>query len=148
MTIFYAGEENLTPEQLGQIEAAVAMVLQVEGLQQPGEVSISLVSEDEIHELNLEYRGKDQPTDVLSFPQLDSLEEARTMKYLFLGDIVISLTQVARQAEEYGHSEARELSYLTVHSLYHLLGFDHETDDDKAEMRSKEKKIMQMLEEL
>lgn len=146
MTIYYDGDQHLSQAQQEQIERILETVLTVENLLQAGEVSISLVSDDEIRQLNRDYRNKDQVTDVLSFPQVESLDEARQANYLFLGDIVINLDQVIRQAKEFQHSEARELSYLTVHSLYHLLGFDHETDDEKLAMRKKEKHIMQILE--
>ena len=146
MTIYYDGDQHLSQAQQEQIERILETVLTVENLLQAGEVSISLVSDDEIRQLNRDYRNKDQVTDVLSFPQVESLDEARQANYLFLGDIVINLDQVTRQAKEFQHSEARELSYLTVHSLYHLLGFDHETDDEKLAMRKKEKHIMQILE--
>lgn len=146
MTIYYDGDQHLSQAQQEQIERILETVLTVENLLQAGEVSISLVSDDEIRQLNRDYRNKDQVTDVLSFPQVESLDEARQANYLFLGDIVINLDQVIRQAKEFQHSEARELSYLTVHSLYHLLGFDHETDDEKLAMRNKEKHIMQILE--
>ena len=148
MTIYYDGQYKLTPEQKDWIERALETVLRVEGLDQAGEVSISFMDYEAIRQLNLEYRQLDATTDVLSFPQLESLAEAKTLDYLFLGDIVINLDQVARQAGEYGHSQARELSYLTVHSLYHLLGFDHLADDDKQQMRQKEKVIMELLEEI
>lgn len=146
MTIYYDGDQHLSQAQQEQIERILETVLTVENLLQAGEVSISLVSDDEIRQLNRDYRNKDQVTDVLSFPQVESLDEARQANYLFLGDIVINLDQVIRQAKEFQHSAARELSYLTVHSLYHLLGFDHETDDEKLAMRKKEKHIMQILE--
>lgn len=147
MMIYYDGEEHLTDDQRRWIELSLETVLQVEGLDQDGEVSISLVSADDMQALNLEYRGKDQTTDVLSFPQVISLEDAKQLDYLFLGDVVINLEQVSAQAKDFGHSEARELSYLTVHSLYHLLGFDHEIPEDKERMRAKEKHIMTLLEE-
>lgn len=146
MTIYYDRDQHLSQAQQEQIERILETVLTVENLLQAGEVSISLVSDDEIRQLNRDYRNKDQVTDVLSFPQVESLDEARQANYLFLGDIVINLDQVIRQAKEFQHSEARELSYLTVHSLYHLLGFDHKTDDEKLAMRKKEKHIMQILE--
>ena len=147
MTIYYSGDERLSPAQRTLIERSIAAVLAAEGLEQAGELSLSLVSAAEIQQLNAEYRGKDAVTDVLSFPQVESLDQARTETYLFLGDIVINLDQVALQAAEYGHSEARELAYLTVHSMYHLLGFDHEVEADKQAMRQKEEEIMQVLEE-
>lgn len=148
MTIYYDGDEHVAAQEKAWIEQALAAVLAREGLDQPGEVSISFVSDEAIRELNRDYRAQDKVTDVLSFPQYDSLAEVRQADYLFLGDIVINLDQLARQAAEYGHSLAREVSYLSVHSLYHLLGFDHQTDQAKAEMRAKEDYIMHLLEDL
>lgn len=148
MTIYYDGDESVAAEEKAWIEQALAAVLAREGLDQPGEVSISFVTDEAIRELNRDYRSQDKVTDVLSFPQYDSLAEVRQADYLFLGDIVINLDQLARQAAEYGHSLAREVSYLSVHSLYHLLGFDHQTDQAKAEMRAKEDYIMHLLEDL
>jgi len=90
------------------------------------EVSVVLVNNAEIHELNLLHRNMDKPTDVLSFPMDD--EET-------LGDIVISLEQAQIQANDYGHSLEREVGFLTVHSMLHLFGFDHETsEEDEVEM--------------
>lgn len=147
MTIYYSGDEALSQVDRALIEQSLAEVLSVEGLDQDGEISILLVSSEEMHELNHSYRAVDRTTDVLSFPQVESIEEAKSLNYLFLGDIVINLEQVKLQAEEFGHSQARELSYLTVHSLYHLLGFDHEIEADKTKMRAKEDFIMARLEE-
>lgn len=146
MTIYYDGEDQLTEDSRSWVEQAIQTVLQVEGLDQDGEVSVSFVSSDEIQALNREYRQIDSVTDVLSFPQVESLAEAQQLDYLFLGDIVINLERVAAQAIEYGHSQARELMYLTVHSVYHLLGFDHEQPDDKKEMRAREDQVMVQLE--
>ena len=100
--------------------------------------------------LNKEYMGRDGATDVLSFPQLSFDEDKcifeESMTYngdnLLLGDIVISLERAAEQAEEYGHSERREVGFLTVLSMLHLLGYDHMEDADREEMQAKEKKIL------
>ena len=107
------------------------------------EVSVTLVDGKTIRELNKEYRGVDKVTDVLSFP-LDFGSEL-DMPITPLGDVVINLEKIKEQAEEFGHSEMRELSYLTVHSLLHLLGFDHIADEDRKDMREKEKEIMKAL---
>ena len=109
--------------------------------------------EEGIRKLNAEARGKDAVTDVLSFPNLDGILEKPIRKAdfpfdadeegnLFLGSIVICRKRAAEQAEEYGHSLRRELYYLAVHGLCHLLGYDHETDEDKAQMRAREEKIL------
>ena len=103
------------------------------------EVSVSFVGDDEIHELNRDYRGVDRTTDVLSFPMDDEFTN-------MLGDIVININKVIEQAKEYGHSEKREISYLTVHSCLHLMGFDHEEEEDKKEMRAVEDRVMEKLE--
>lgn len=114
------------------------------------EISLSFVSLDEIHELNRDYRGVDRPTDVLSFPMFESLEEMEEMQRqtggeIPLGDVVICMDKIKEQAQEFGHSEERETVYLFTHSVLHLLGYDHETDEDKAEMRAREEEIMEAL---
>ena len=111
------------------------------------EISLSFVSMDEIHALNRDYRGVDRPTDVLSFPMIEDFEELDEMyggagAELLLGDVVICLEKALQQAEEYGHSKEREIVYLFTHSVLHLLGYDHMTDEDKKEMRAREEKVM------
>ena len=108
-------------------------------------LSVSFVDKDEIHSLNRQYRGVDSVTDVLSFPQFDSFEYLTDWGEVSLGDVVICREKAQEQAEEFGHSYDRELIYLFVHSVFHLLGYDHETDEDKAEMRAKEEKVMSSL---
>jgi probable rRNA maturation factor len=103
------------------------------------EVSISFVSDGEIQELNNKYRGKNKPTDVLSFPSA----EIPDCGVFCLGDIVISAETAVRQADEYGHSFERETAFLTVHGILHLLGLDHETDtSDEAVMEEIQGKIL------
>lgn len=114
------------------------------------EISLSFVSLDEIQQLNREYRAIDRPTDVLSFPMFESYEEMENMQRLTggeipLGDVVICMDKIKQQAEEFGHSQERETVYLFTHSILHLLGYDHETEEDRAEMRAKEEEIMEGL---
>ena len=118
------------------------------------EISLSFVSLDEIHTLNREYRGVDRPTDVLSFPMFGSIEELETVCALQdgeegqevpLGDVVICMDKIREQAEEFGHSQERETVYLFTHSVLHLLGYDHETEEDKRVMRAREEEIMEEL---
>ena len=134
---------------LDQIEAmaykTIEEVLRVEDFTSHVEVSLTLVDKDEIHSLNRDYRGVDRPTDVLSFPMDDEIFPGEEDVDLILGDIVICLDIAKAQAEEYGHSLDRELSYLICHSTLHLLGYDHMEDDEKAIMRGKEKEIMKNL---
>ncbi len=95
--------------------------------------SIIFVEDEEIHKINKEYRGIDRVTDVISF----AFEDSKDIEYndiRLLGDIYICIPQMKRQAEEYGHSEKRELSFLAVHGLLHLLGYDHMNEKDEKEM--------------
>lgn len=103
------------------------------------EVSILMCDDAVIHPLNRDYRGKDRPTDVLAFAQR---EGGFTADQGILGDVVISVETAARQAEERGHSVAREVRILLVHGICHLLGYDHERDDDAEVMEAKEREIL------
>lgn len=114
-------------------------------------VNIILTTPKEIQAINKTYRNIDKPTDVLSFPMFEKseLQEYLTSKdngiVEVLGDIVISIDKVIEQAEEYGHSFERELSYMLVHGFYHLMGYDHIEEEDKKVMRPKEEKILSEL---
>ena len=114
-------------------------------------ITITLTTPEEIRKINKEYRNVDKETDVLSFPMFekDELDEKIVNKqYLYedvLGDIIISIDRVKQQAEEYGHSFERELSYMLVHGFYHLMGYDHIEEEDKKIMRPKEEKILNAL---
>ena len=109
------------------------------------EISVTFVSGDEIKELNRDYRGVDSVTDVLSFPQFGPDEEFPEEGPIALGDVVICRDKIVEQAAEFGHSEAREAVYLFTHSVLHLMGYDHETEDEKSEMRGAEDEIMREL---
>lgn len=116
------------------------------------EISLTVVTEDEIQSINAEYRGIDKVTDVLSFPQYECVEDIEEeIEYieddmtLLLGDVVICYDKVKAQAAEFGTSEEREFVYLFVHSLLHLLGYDHMEADEKAEMRAHEENIMTIM---
>ncbi len=106
------------------VRQAVREALAREEFDAPAEVSVTLVDNEAIHALNREYRKVDRPTDVLSFPMFD--EDFEDGERVVLGDIVLSLEKAASQAEEYGHSLEREVAFLVVHSVLHLLGYDHE----------------------
>ncbi|MFY0545087.1 rRNA maturation RNase YbeY [Brevibacillus sp. H7] len=119
-----------------------------------GEVVVTLVNNERIHELNRQYRGVDRPTDVLSFAMNEAgegemdiyvdeeeIEEFPNM----LGDIVISVPKAQEQAKEYGHSLERELGFLAVHGFLHLLGYDHGTEEEEKEMFSRQEAILQKI---
>nr|WP_315024296.1 rRNA maturation RNase YbeY [uncultured Aminipila sp.] len=108
-------------------------------------VSVTFVDEEEIHSLNKQYRGVDRVTDVLSFPQFDDLNDIPEEGEVCIGDVVICPEQALLQADDFGHSPERELVYLFVHSIFHLLGYDHMEEADKLEMRAKEELIMSKI---
>ncbi len=122
--------------------------LAAEGMEGTYEVSISLVDDETIHQYNLQFRNKDKSTDVLSFPLGENGVydvNPDTGRFL-LGDIVISLETAIRQAKIFGHTVERELAFLTVHSMLHLLGYDHENGGlEEARMREKEEAILTSL---
>lgn len=116
-------------------------------------INIILTTPENIHEFNKKYRNIDNPTDVLSFPMFEKSElEEKVKSNQFsenpdiLGDMIISIDQVAKQAKLYGHSFERELAYMVVHSFYHLLGYDHIKEEDKKVMRKKEENVLDILE--
>ena len=136
------------------IRKAIRTALAAEGVDFPCEVDVSVTNDKTIHQINLDMREVDRPTDVLSFPAFDLTpgelpgeEDADPATGLVpLGDMVISLERVQAQAKEYGHSNRRELAYLTVHSILHLLGYDHlDEGTQKAQMRQREDAIMKEL---
>lgn len=123
-------------------------VLELEKFEGSAEVSVSFVDNEQIHKLNKEYRDMDKPTDVLSFPQGENGKydkNPETDAYI-LGDIVISMEKAIEQAEEYGHTLQREIGYLTVHSMLHLMGYDHVDGGVEAvRMREKEENVLTNL---
>ena len=131
---------EINGDNCGAIEKAIEEVIKAEELEGDFEVSVSFVTNEEIKELNKEFRNVDSETDVLSFPMDDEFEGV-----VLLGDIVLSTQRIIEQAKDFGHSLEREMAYLTVHSMLHLLGYDHMNDDEKSEMRSREKEIMKKL---
>ncbi|WP_313345460.1 rRNA maturation RNase YbeY [Sedimentibacter sp.] len=132
---------EITEDNCKVIEKAIEEVIRAEELEGDFEVSVSFVTNEEIKELNKEFRNVDSETDVLSFP----LDDDEFEGVVLLGDIVLSTQRIIEQANDFGHSLEREMAYLTVHSMLHLLGYDHMSGDEKAEMRSREKEIMKKL---
>ena len=145
---------GVNDSQIAFIRRAVRTVLAAEGVDFPCEVDVLVTGDEEIRELNREARQVDKATDVLSFPAFDlepgelpGPEDADPGTGLVpLGDMMISMEHVAAQAKEYGHSNRRELGYLVVHSVLHLLGYDHmDEGPEKARMREREEAILAEL---
>ncbi|CAM4519924.1 putative rRNA maturation factor [Paenibacillus endophyticus] len=139
---------------ISKLEQLLLLAGESEGIAD-GEVSLTFTSDEEIHELNREYRGIDRPTDVLSFAmqeegvdELDIIfeveheEDADPISGM-LGDIIISVDTALAQSEEYGHSLEREIGFLFVHGFLHLIGYDHQDDETEAEMTAKQEAILQ-----
>ena len=139
---------KVTPEMRKLIRLSCAAVLENQGFSDLAEVVVTFVDDAEIKKLNNEFRSIDKSTDVLSFPLGEGGEydlNPETGAYS-LGDVVISVEHAVAQSEEYGHSFERELAYLTVHSMLHLLGFDHVNGGEEAAlMRKTEEEVMTVL---
>lgn len=151
---------EVTEELVKELEHTIEFALKEEEVNIPFEISLLFVDNDEIREINNETRNIDKETDVLSFPMLDYPKD-RVFKDVYknyefdetymdgeelvLGDIVLSLEKALEQSNEYNHSFKREASYLVVHSVLHLLGYDHMEEDEKKVMRKREEDILGQL---
>ena len=156
MRLIFDKESELKNVWADKLREAAEICLANEGITKYSEISVSFVSEEEIRKLNREYRENDSVTDVLSFPMFeltagqlpaswDAYKDPDT-GLVPLGDMAISLERVKAQAKEYGHSNRRELAYLAVHSVLHLLGYDHmDEGPQKARMRAREEAVMAVL---
>ena len=146
MTIDFENESSLDLglDLYGVAQDVVSCALDYMDCPYEAQVSILITDDDEIHRINLEQRQIDRPTDVLSFPMVN-YETPGDSGELLLGDIVISADKVAAQAEEYGHSRRREYAFLIAHSMLHLMGYDHMTPEDAAEMERLQEEILQQL---
>lgn len=151
---------EVTEELVKELEHTIEFALKEEEVNIPFEISLLFVDNDEIREINNETRNIDKETDVLSFPMLDYPEDKvfkdvyKNYEFdetymdgeeLVLGDIVLSLEKALEQSKEYNHSFKREASYLVVHSVLHLLGYDHMEEDEKKVMRKREEEILGQL---
>ena len=127
------------------IKRSIKNALEYEGFEYGAELSVTVTDNEGIHQLNLAHRNIDRPTDVLSFPLYEGdFDDGSEIKAL--GDIVISLERAREQAKEYGHSLKREVAFLTVHSVLHLLGYDHErSEQDEKEMFYKQEEILKRM---
>lgn len=149
-------QEGITVDEAMEnlVAQVVNKVLSYEECEEEYEVSISFVDNEEMRSLNMEYRGIDKETDVLSFPMVEFIEteleeEDENAEYIeeeiALGDIVISMEKALEQSEEYGHSFNRELAFLLVHGMLHLLGYDHEDGASDGEMFDKQEEILREM---
>lgn len=151
---------NITDEEVEELKKVILCALKEEEVEVPTEISLVFVDNEEIREINNDTRNIDRETDVLSFPMLD-YEDKKVFKEMYknydfdvtyrdgedivLGDIVLSLEKALEQSKEYNHSFQREASYLVVHSVLHLLGYDHMVEEDKTVMRRREEEILEKL---
>ncbi len=156
ITIEYETEKTLDIDYEKIIHQIIPAVLDYEKCPYESEVNVILTDNDAIQEINRDYRQIDAPTDVLSFPMVDyeqeadfsHLEEAAEDYFnpetgeLVLGDIIISVEKVMKQAESYGHSRERELAFLIAHSMLHLCGYDHMEEDERLVMEEKQREIL------
>lgn len=147
LVIDFIDETNrLSPEEIKTIEGLLQWAADFEKIETGSEVSVTFVSNEKIQMINREYRDKDQPTDVISFAMEELGEGEMALSGLdiprVLGDIIISIPKAEDQAVEYGHSFVRELGFLSVHGFLHLLGYDHETEEDEKKMFTRQKDIL------
>lgn len=159
ITIEYETEIKLNLPYEDIIKSVINEAIDYEKCPYEAEVNVTLTDNEQIHEINNEYRSVDSPTDVLSFPMIDyetpsdfegiedSVEDYFNPETgeLMLGDIVISVEKVIEQAEKYGHSATRELAFLTAHSMMHLFGYDHMVPDEAIVMESKQNEVLKNL---
>ncbi len=133
-------EIPVSAELISLLEKIGAFALRLEGLGPQAEVSIVLVDNSHIHDLNLTYRGKDSSTDVLAFNLQDGCTDSNADT--LLGDVVISLEKAAEQGNALGHSLKREVAFLAIHGILHLLDYDHDNDTAEQEMKEKQEMIL------
>lgn len=142
----YPEDLAVPQEYIDNVVTAAEMVGRLYGVEN-GEVSVTLTNNVYIHTLNKQYRGIDRPTDVLSFALNESEEPAvhGGMDANVLGDLIISVERAEEQAADFGHSVRREMAFLTVHGMLHLLGYDHMEDEEREEMEAEQRFVMEKL---
>lgn len=134
--------EKLSKAQSGLLMEVLQFAATTEEVVETAELSVSIVSNTEIKQLNATYRDKDVATDVLSFPMEDAFTENEQGMPVMIGDIIISIEKVKEQADKYNHSADRELLFLAVHGLLHIVGYSHDTSENEREMFSKQEDIL------
>lgn len=154
----YEADKQFSFDYEALMKRVMLQVLDYEKCPYEVEINIIITTNEEIHQINAEYRQIDRATDVLSFPMVSytqpgdfsHVEEDEMLFHpetgeLMLGDIIISIDQVIEQAEEFGHSVERELGFLTAHSMLHLCGYDHMEEEERMVMEKKQREIMDLL---
>lgn len=136
----------ISTEDLARLEKIIDYTLKQEGINFNYEISVSFVTDDVIKELNKTYRNIDSVTDVLSFPLIEDFNADFIGDIQALGDIVISVEQAKKQANEYNHSFKREIAFLVVHSVLHLIGYTHETKTEETKMFSIQEQVLKVFE--
>lgn len=138
---------SVSPRVATAMEQVVQKALQEHNLPGSAEVSVMLCDNETIKDINREWRSLDKATDVLSFPLHEGLRDGKNIadEEFLLGDIIISLERAGEQAQEFGHSLQREILYLFVHGLLHLLGYDHSEDEERLEMRRREEGLLALV---
>ncbi|MFC2948387.1 rRNA maturation RNase YbeY [Virgibacillus sediminis] len=143
---FHDSTNTVEPDHFDLLQRLLDFTAEKEDIPQEAEISVNFTGNEEIQELNRNYRQKDKPTDVISFALQETVEGEPEISGddgpLILGDIVISIDKAKEQAEEYGHSLERELGFLAVHGLLHLLGYDHMEKEDEKKMFSRQEEIL------
>ena len=158
MSVYIEYEQETIPDFNELIEKVIGQALDYEECPYEAEVNVLLTDNPSIHEMNLLNRGIDRPTDVLSFPMndfpepadFDALESCVDAFHpetgeLLLGDIVISYEKAVEQADAYQHSIEREIAFLTAHSMLHLMGYDHESEEERMDMEERQEAILKIL---
>ena len=158
ITIDYETSKKLEFDYEDYIHRVIEKAMDYEACPYEAEINVLITDNEQIRQINAENRGIDAPTDVLSFPMIeyetpadfDTLEDMWEVFHpetgeLLLGDIVLSVDKIKSQAEEYGHSVERELSFLVAHSMLHLFGYDHMEEEERAVMEQKQREILQQL---
>ena len=139
--------EQVTEQQQELVTKLLEFAAIQEKVTEGSEVSITFVDNERIHEINKEYRQKDAPTDVISFAMEEmgegEIEIKGSDEPAVLGDIIISIDRMREQADEYGHSNERELGFLAIHGFLHLLGYDHMNEEDEKVMFSRQKELLE-----
>lgn len=136
---------TITEEQLTLLEQALTLTANMEAVNQQAELSVSIVTNEEIKDINHQFRNKDMATDVLSFPLDDAFGDQMSDVPLIIGDIIISIDKVKEQSTTYEHSFERELVFLSIHGFLHILGYTHDEQEEERVMLARQEEILKEL---